>query len=157
MAASNTTLIVTVVVLGLALYYYTSSKSTSYMTDGGGAPVGAANPLGTEPVGMFAAGAEGIQTSGGKYTETNSTALLPKDVNSGWSADPAGNGALSSVKLFNAGSMIGINTVGSTLKNANLQLRSEPPIPKSSVGPWNNSTIEGDPFRVCLELGCTKS
>ncbi len=156
MVASNTTLIVTVVVLGLALYYYTSSKSTSYMTNPA-APVGCANPSGAEPVGMFAARAEGIQTSGGKYTETNSAALLPKDVNSGWSADPAGNGALSSVKLFNAGTLIGINTVGSTLKNANLQLRSEPPIPKSSVGPWNNSTIEGDPFRVCLELGCTKN
>ena len=56
--------------------------------------------------------------------------------------------------LLQAGSMIGVDTVGQTLKNPNLQLRSEPAIPKQQVGPWNNSTVEPDLSRVPLELGC---
>jgi len=40
------------------------------------------------------------------------------------------------------------------MKNANLQLRSDPTIAKQNVGPWNNSTYEPDLARVPLELGC---
>ena len=60
----------------------------------------------------------------------------------------------NNVNLLKAGYHIGIDTVGSSLRNANLQVRSEPPNPQISVGPWNNSTIEGDPFRRPLEIGC---
>jgi hypothetical protein len=56
--------------------------------------------------------------------------------------------------LLQAGSLIGLDTIGQTLKNANLQLRSDPIIVKQSVGPWNNSTYEPDLGRVPLELGC---
>ena len=55
--------------------------------------------------------------------------------------------------LLQAGHHIGINTVGSTLKNANLQVRSEPVIPKTSVGPFLNSSIEPDCSRPKLEIG----
>jgi hypothetical protein len=45
--------------------------------------------------------------------------------------------------------------VGSSLRNANLQLRSEPIIPKTNTGPWNNTTIEADTYRRALEIdGC---
>jgi hypothetical protein len=82
------------------------------------------------------------------------SALLPNDTNSQWaSVNPQGGGMLKSVNLLQAGSMIGINTVGSTMRNANLQLRSEPPNPQGSVGPWNNSTIEYDVTRQPLEIG----
>jgi hypothetical protein len=40
-----------------------------------------------------------------------------------------------------AGHHIGINTVASSLRNANLTLRSDPVIPRVDVGPWNSSTI----------------
>ena len=57
------------------------------------------------------------------------------------------------VSLLKAGHHIGINTVGQSLRNANLQLRSEPPNPKMDVGPWNQTTIAGDPYRRPLEIG----
>jgi hypothetical protein len=72
--------------------------------------------------------------------------LLPRSEASEWAdshQDPSG--ILNNVKLLPAGSMIGIDTVGQTLRNANLQLRAEPPNPKLSTGPWNNTTIEGNP------------
>jgi hypothetical protein len=52
-----------------------------------------------------------------------------------------------------AGYHIGIDTVGQTLRNANLQIRSEPPNPQMSVGPWNNTTIESDFMRAPFEIG----
>ena len=84
----------------------------------------------------------------------NPDSLLPNDTNSQWAAlNPSGSGSLQNVNLLQAGSMIGINTQGTYLKNANLQLRSEPPIPKAAVGPWNNSTIEVDTMARAFELG----
>jgi hypothetical protein len=82
--------------------------------------------------------------------------LLPKDAaNSKWAqVNPAGQGDVKDQNFLSAGYMIGINTVGSSLKNANLQLRSEPVIPKVSVGPFLNSTYEAsDVLRRPLEIG----
>ena len=80
--------------------------------------------------------------------------LLPKDVNSQWAQlNPAGNADFKNVNLLKAGHLIGIDTVGSTLRNANLQERSEPPNPTNSVSPWLNSTIEPDLMRLPLEIG----
>lgn len=82
--------------------------------------------------------------------------LLPKDAaNSKWAqVNPAGQGDVKDQNFLSAGYMIGINTVGSSLKNANLQLRSEPVIPKVSVGPFLNSTFEpSDALRRPLEIG----
>ena len=65
-----------------------------------------------------------------------------------------GAGDLKNVNLLQAGYHIGIDTVGQSLRNANLQLRSEPPNPQLNVGPWNNTTIEPDFNRRPLEIGC---
>ena len=46
-----------------------------------------------------------------------------------------------------------INTVGQSLRNANLQLRSDPPISKIAVSPWWNSTITPDTNHRFLEIG----
>ena len=72
--------------------------------------------------------------------------LLPKDNNSKWSQlNIQGSGTFENVNLLKAGSLTGINTVGTSLRNANLQLRAEPPNPKNMTNcPWNQSTIEGD-------------
>jgi len=84
----------------------------------------------------------------------NSSDLLPADNNSQWAQlNPAGTGELASINLLKAGFHIGIDTVGQSLRNANLQIRSEPPNPQMSVGPWNNSTITPDLMRTPLELG----
>ena len=85
---------------------------------------------------------------------THSGDLLPQDNNSQWSQlQPAGAGELQGINLLSAGHHIGIDTIGQTLRNANLQIRSEPPNPQISVGPWNQSTISPDLMRVPLELG----
>lgn len=81
--------------------------------------------------------------------------LLPKDSNSQFQQlSPNGANGLENVNLLKAGYHSGIDTIGSSLRNANLQVRSEPPNPTSKVSPWMNTTIEPDLMRVPLELGC---
>ena len=85
---------------------------------------------------------------------SNPSDLLPKDTNSQWAQlNPVGQGGLANVNFLKAGYQIGIDTVGQSLRNANLQIRSEPPNPQMSVGPWNQSTITPDFLRAPLEIG----
>ena len=56
--------------------------------------------------------------------------------------------------MLKAGHHIGIDTIGQSLRNSNLQVRSEPANPQMNVGPWNQTTIQPDLMRVPLELGC---
>lgn len=80
--------------------------------------------------------------------------LLPRDEHSQWAqVAPAGVGSLEDKNFLVAGYHIGINTVGQSLKNANLQLRSDPPNQQVAVGPWNQSTIEPDLNRRPFEIG----
>ena len=122
--------------------------------------VGAAEPIGQNevysnvPTGSLTT-TYGLTPSppqrGGNYDPSE---LLPKDVNSQWAQlNPAGNADFKNVNLLKAGYLIGIDTVGSTLRNANLQERSEPPNPTASVSPWLNTTIEPDLMRLPLEIG----
>lgn len=82
--------------------------------------------------------------------------LLPSDPNaSQWAAlNPSNMTNPMIPSLLQAGGLIGLDTIGQTLKNANLQLRSDPLIVKQSLSPWNNSTYEPNIGQVPLELGC---
>jgi hypothetical protein len=82
--------------------------------------------------------------------------LLPTDANSQWAAlNPVNmnQGSILNGDMLQAGYHIGLDTIGQTLKNPNLQLRSDPIIPKQEVGPWNQSTYEPDYGRIPLEVG----
>lgn len=86
----------------------------------------------------------------------NPNELLPTDANSQWAAlNPVNmnQGSILNGDMLQAGYHIGLDTIGQTLKNANLQLRSDPIIPKQEVGPWNQSTYEPDYGRIPLEVG----
>ena len=86
---------------------------------------------------------------------TNPADLLPRDDNGPWAKlNPLGASDFKAVNLLKAGYHIGIDTIGSSLRNANLQERSEPPNPTKLVSPWMNSTIEPDTMRAPLEIGC---
>lgn len=97
-------------------------------------------------------------TVGSNYKQqdvANPSELLPADANSSWAKlNPnANNNQVVIPDLLEAGYHIGLDTIGQTLKNPNLQERSEPIIPKQHVSPWNNSSFEPDIARVPLEIG----
>ena len=80
--------------------------------------------------------------------------LKPQDNSSLWAqVNPSGVGNLKGRNFLQASHHIGINTVGQTLRNANLQLRSEPPCPQVQVSPWQQTTIEPDLSRKPFEIG----
>ena len=84
--------------------------------------------------------------------QLNPTELLPSDVNSAWAAvNPHGAGDIQGKNFLSAGALVGVNTVGQSLRNANYQLRSEPPNPQVQVGPWMQTTIEPDLQRRPME------
>ena len=91
----------------------------------------------------------------------NQTVLSPEDLlpkgglGVSWSAtNPVGLADLKGqTSLLSPGYHYGINTVGQTLRNANLDLRSDPPNPRKAVGPFLNSTIEPDLMHRQLEIG----
>jgi hypothetical protein len=97
----------------------------------------------------------GLPPSCSRGTISDPADLLPKDTNSQWAQlNPAGGADFKNVNLLKAGYNIGIDTVGSSLRNGNLQVRSEPPNPTTIVSPWMNTTIEPDLMRAPLEIGC---
>lgn len=161
------------VLLAYALYNYSQGKgmtlsgldnpSREQQRAGGSVDGGALNYQPSMPEGQNEdyASSSGLNTdtyglppSCAKQEVVDPKDLLPRDNNSEFSKlNPSGAGDLSNVSLLKAGHHVGINTVGQSLRNANLQLRSEPANPKMEVGPWNQTTISGDPYRRPLELG----
>ena len=84
----------------------------------------------------------------------SSAELLPADANSLYAqVNPSGQGSLQDQNLLTAGYHVGVNTVGQSLRNANRQLRSDPPNPQVKVSPWMQTTIEPDLNRAPLEIG----
>lgn len=160
--------------LGVVVFFYNSQKATSYAPmqnsnvphqQGGAhqqappAGVSPAMPAGLNSMPGSAAGmrtvTDGVPQSCLNQQSANPADLLPNDPNSQFAVgQPTGQGELANINLLKAGQLSGIDTVGGTLRNANLQLRSEPPNPRNQVSPWLNSTIEPDLMRVPLELGC---
>jgi len=98
---------------------------------------------------------QGMPPSCKKQQVADPSELLPKNsANDEWAKlNPSGSGDLQDVNLLRSGYHMGIDTVGNSLRNANLQLRSEPANPQINVGPWNNTTIAADTMRVPLEIG----
>lgn len=156
------------------VFQYLSNKgafglesNTSMGSQYKGQPEGA----GSEPVGAMSGGtlgqidsyaaANGLQStaptegcnSAGQLQDVND--LLPQDTNNEWAQNnPVGTGDFEGVNLLNAGHHIGINTIGQTLRNANLQLRPDIPNPQVPTGPWNQSTIEPQEFvRAPMDIG----
>jgi len=85
--------------------------------------------------------------------QLNPLELLPADPNSKWAqVNPQGAGDIAGKNYLNAGALIGVNTVGQSLRNASWDLRSEPANPQVAVSPWFNSTIEPDVNRRTMEM-----
>lgn len=80
--------------------------------------------------------------------------LLPAESDADeWArANPKGEGSLELKNFTEAAFHIGVDTQGNSLRNANLQIRSEPPNPIKPVSIFNNSTIGPDPYRRPLEI-----
>jgi hypothetical protein len=73
---------------------------------------------------------------------TPSSQLLPKPSPDAADFDMWAPKNLQAQNFLTATQWIGVNTQGSSLKNANYDLRADPIIPKADVGPWSMSSID---------------
>jgi len=155
-----------ILLIGWGLMSYSSSKGVldNYTNGSVTAPIASASTLvdnaaQVNPSTQTTASVANQNTKNGYALQpvANPADLLPKDQNRKWGeinpVNIPGGGAFPP-DLLQAGNLVGIDTIGQTLKNANLDLRSQPIITKQNIGPWNMSTIEPDLARVPLELGC---
>lgn len=175
---SNNSTVIFVIILLLVLFgpsinryinsksmpgYESMSKTNNSAYNGGNGQSQNSNVVPSEPLGQneVFSSVNGIQTttpgapsSCSKPNTQNPADLLPKDTNGQWAQlNPSGKGDLSNINLLKAGYHIGIDTIGQTLRNPNLQIRSEPANPQINIGPWNQSTITPDFMRVPFEIG----
>jgi hypothetical protein len=83
------------------------------------------------------------------------SSLLPRDVAAQEDfGDFAPDDILKGQNYLNPRALIGYpETVGGALRNANQQIRSEPPNPRDPVTIFNTSTIVPDQMRPAFELG----
>jgi hypothetical protein len=146
------------ILVAVFLLYYSSGKITMMDTMEDGTEEKEKEAMSHPFVGPEPA-KEPFTEAGSSYSNkavNNPSELLPKDDNSQWaSINPSSQNAPNTPDLLQAGYHIGLDTVGQTLKNPNLQLRSDPVITKADVGPWNNSTVEPDLIRLPLEVSST--
>ena len=159
----NVVLVLGLVVLFAVIYNYNSKKTTKdnmynmISNDISRNKVNQANVMGSSNQDSNFLNVSGMNPNKNPATcnqqTTDPSDLLPKDINSDWSNVNPANADLKNINLLSAGQLIGINTVGSSLRNPSLQERSEPIIPKTNIGPWNNSTIDADTLRRPLEFG----
>lgn len=107
------------------------TTGNGYESSGGGAGAGGADPV-----------------------SLSSAALLPKEIPiSEDFGQFSTEQILSGQNYLDPRSQIGYpETVGGTLRNANLQIRSEPLNPRDPVSIWNLSTISPDEMRPLFEL-----
>ena len=164
----NVILVLGIVIVIGVIYNYNSKKSTKDNMNNSASARDVSGSIAMAPSGNVVGlvsddGANNFLNVSGLNTNNNPGScnqkttdpsdLLPKDMNSDWSNVNPANADLKNINLLSAGQLIGINTVGSSLRNPSLQERSEPVIPKTNIGPWNNSTIDADTLRRPLEIG----
>lgn len=124
----------------------------------GSGPVGASEFIGESPEYASAKGL-GTSTHGMPSSCQRSQVIDPKELmpkgESEWSKlNPMGGGEFSGqANLLSVPSQYGLQTKGSSLRNANMQLRPDPVIPKVNTGPFLQSTITHD-NRPGFELNC---
>lgn len=163
-------ILIVFVFLGYVIYSYSKSKDfvIDRMSNASSYDNSAPQPYGPTTINMPSFTMpnvidNGMSTSDNKVTNNSSHSLqtvanpndlLPKDMNSQWGdLNSLNSNNITTPDLLQAGYHIGLDTIGQTLRNANLQERSDPIIPKQDVGPWNASTIEPDYGRTPLEVG----
>lgn len=133
-------------VLLWALMNYSNSKSTMGFNSGSSSATAPAGVNDETPDMAATVPTSSNNEMDGPRNSVNANELLPKGATEG-----APSGDLGGMNFLKAGHHVGINTVSSSLRNANYQLRADPPIAKKNVGPWQTSTIEQDLERKPLD------
>jgi len=159
--SEKTLILLAILVISILLIQYSSNKGTilspmaGYMRGGpsNNKPTSSSLPAPAMPAGLNErpanpANEQAILSRSAGPNQIDPQALLPKDNNNEWAKL---NPSTNTQNLLNAGHHAGVDTKGASLRNANLQIRSDPPCPRNTVSPWLQSTIDPDMTRKPLQ------
>ena len=96
----------------------------------------------------------------GSGSPLTSSDLLPSnDPSNNWGLSnpqvPTNSATLAGTNFIDGSNFMPIDTQGNSLRNANLQLRSDPIVQQiPNITPWGNTTIGPDTNRKQFEIGC---
>ena len=96
----------------------------------------------------------------GSGSPLTSADLLPSnDPSNNWGLSnpqvPTNSATLAGTNFIDGSNFMPIDTQGNSLRNANLQLRSDPIVQQiPNITPWGNTTIGPDTNRKQFEIGC---
>jgi len=138
--------------VALVLFNCMTGKKSFYT----GAAISGAAAKGEEPAAVNAAPQPEIGACALKNGGTGlASALLPKEVATQESfGEFAPDQILAGQNYLDPRNQVGFpETVGGALRNANQQVRSEPPNPRQEVSIFNTSTIAPDQMRAPFEIG----
>ena len=144
-----------VAILALVVFNFFSGSKSNYVTR-----LSMASLNGEDDSGMYAlvdgSQAPMVDVCALKNGGTGlASALLPKEVATQEDFGQfAPDDILKGQNFLDPRDQVGFpETVGGALRNANQQVRSEPPNPRSAVSIFNTSTIEPDQMRPPFEIG----
>tara|TARA_Y100000389_G_C17453796_1_gene516652 strand:+ start:144 stop:683 length:540 start_codon:yes stop_codon:yes gene_type:complete len=165
----NVLLIIGLVFLVIALYQYSQNKNVfqsgmTSMVDTPPTPASSCNSTQPPKNKVSFSVENGAKSNGSTPSSSllnkpsaNPSDLLPNMSMNNNEFSSSNPNPLSGTNFLSPHASPGLNTQGSSLRNPNLQLRSEPPNPRTNTNcPWNVSTIQGDPYRRPLEIGTTQ-
>ena len=151
----NMMVMVAVAILALLVFNFFSGSRSNYMNR---LSMGSLN--GDDSIGIYApvdgSRAPMVDVCALKNGGTGlASALLPKEVATQEDFGKfAPDDILKGQNYLNPRDQVGFpETIGGALRNANQQVRSEPPNPRGPVSIFNTSTIEPDQMRPPFEIG----
>ena len=93
-----------------------------------------------------------VTTFAPSTTAAAGATAIPTDAEADRWQGPVVENELVGKNFLEPGVNINIDTVGQSLKNANYQIRSEPPNPILNVSPWNVATVTPDLSRRRFDI-----
>jgi hypothetical protein len=158
----NVCILIAFFLLVVGAYFYSSNKGLSLEKHTPLNPAPSLNPLSSAPEADDSSNqnyqsvtdvtSDNIPT--GNLPSIDPSSLLPKDENSEWNKlNPTSSSNVGGVNMLTP-SPQNFLSANQPLRNPNLQLRSDPPVPQVPVSPWNNTTIGPDESRLPLNIGC---
>jgi hypothetical protein len=157
----NIIIFIIVLILIIAIFYYSRGKRTlERMSNYGDSGASAKYPTAASGDAPFKTSQttnldkpDASATTPDRSAPTNPQDLLPSSTGANWgNLYPVQNdNGVYVPSMIDPSFAIGINTISSTMKNPNLDLRSEIPIPKKQLSPWNNSSWQPNVEKIGLD------
>jgi hypothetical protein len=158
----NIIIFIIVLILIFAIYYYSKGRRTlERMSNYGDSGASAKYPTAASGDAPFKTSQttnldkpDASATTPDRSAPTNPQDLLPSSTGANWgNLYPVQNdNGVYVPSMIDPSFAIGINTIGTTIRNGSLDIRATPVILKKQVSPWLNSSYEENVSKIGVDM-----